>query len=237
MRVIRSGAQGAVRAQTGARALVAHVGVPGHRCVFMAVRHSLRCFYHNDSMRDSRRWCRVATYTFEGRPRQLHHMRQSGLDSICASSTASNPYEALESVTCDLDSFPDCKFFRIEAIVRPWRIPKLVEVLNSAGIRGMTVSDVLGAGVQGGSRERFRGTEFGGVGNLLVDKSRIDIVVARAQVDAVVRLICTSCYTGEVGDGKIFVHPVAEVVRVRTGETGAVAERMAGGMSDLQSTL
>jgi len=165
----------------------------------------------------------------------MYHMRQSGFDSIRASSTSSNPYEVLESVTCDLSSFPDCKFFRVEAIVRPWRIPKVVEVLNSAGIRGMTVSDVVGAGVQGGSRERFRGTEFGDVGNLLVDKSRIDIVVARSQVDAVVRLICTSCYTGEVGDGKIFIHPVAEVVRVRTGETGAVAERMVGGMSDLQN--
>lgn len=181
--------------------------------------------------------CRVAVR--EGiRPGQLlHGKRHSGFDSIRVSSTHSNPYDALESITCDLESFPDCKFFRIEAIIRPWRIPKLVDALNAAGIRGMTVSDVLGAGVQGGSRERFRGTEFGGVGNLLVEKSRIDIVVTRAQVDAVVRLICTSCYTGEVGDGKIFVHPVAEVIRVRTGETGAVAERMAGGMSDLQNTM
>jgi len=156
-----------------------------------------------------------------------------GAGTVRASAGGSNPYDTLESITCDLDSFPDCKFFRVEAIVRPWRTSKLVQVLNAAGIRGMTVSDVQGAGVQGGSRERFKGTEFGDDLNFLVEKSRIDIVVCRSQVDAVVRLICTACYTGEVGDGKIFIHPVAEVIRVRTGETGAVAERMIGGMSDL----
>lgn len=84
-----------------------------------------------------------------------------------------------------------------------------------------------------GKRERFKGTEFGGEQNFLVDKTRMDIVVDRSQVDIVVRTITTAAYTGEVGDGKIFVHPVAEVIRVRTGETGAVAERMAGGRSDM----
>ena len=120
-----------------------------------------------------------------------------------------------------------------QAILRPWRLSKVVSGLNSVGIRGMTVSDVRGAGVQGGKRERFKGTEFGDENNFLVDKTRLDIVVAREQVDTVVRLICASAYTGEVGDGKIFVHPVAEVVRVRTAETGAVAERMEGGMQDM----
>jgi len=147
-----------------------------------------------------------------------------------------NPYEALEAVTCDLSAFPNCKFFRIEAIIRPWRLNKVVSVLNSSGIRGLTVSDVQGAGVQGGIRERFKGTEFGDETNFLVDKCRVDIVVSASQVDPIVRLICTACFTGEVGDGKIFVHPVAEVVRVRTGETGTNAERMAGGMSDLQTS-
>ncbi|KAL4515779.1 hypothetical protein Ndes2437A_g06504 [Nannochloris sp. 'desiccata'] len=87
--------------------------------------------------------------------------------------------------------------------------------------------------VQGGKRERFAGTEFGSETNFLVDKTRLDIVISRAQVDTVVRTIATAAFTGEVGDGKIFVHPVAEVVRVRTAETGAVAEYMVGGMSDL----
>lgn len=97
----------------------------------------------------------------------------------------------------------------------------------------MTVTDVRGAGVQGGKRERFKGTEYGGQENFLVEKSKLEIVVSKSQVDAVVRLIASTTYTGEVGDGKIFVSPVAEVVRVRTGETGAVAEHMMGGMSDM----
>jgi len=104
---------------------------------------------------------------------------------------------------------------------------------RGAGIKGMTVSDVRGAGVQGGKRERFKGTEFGGEDNFLVDKTRLDIVVARGQVDVVVRTIAGAAFTGEVGDGKMFVHPVAEVIRVRTGETGSRAERMEGGMQDM----
>ena len=84
-----------------------------------------------------------------------------------------------------------------------------------------------------GKRERFKGTEFGDERNFLVEKTRMDIVIARAQVDIVVRTISSAAYTGEVGDGKIFVHPVAEVIRVRTAETGAVAERMAGGREDM----
>lgn len=97
----------------------------------------------------------------------------------------------------------------------------------------MTVVDVLGAGVQGGRRERFKGTEFGDEKNFLVEKKKIDVVVSRTQVDKVVRLICTAAYTGEVGDGKIFVQPVADIIRVRTGETGHWAEKMAGGMEDM----
>jgi nitrogen regulatory protein PII len=118
-------------------------------------------------------------------------------------------------------------------VIRPWRLQKVVHELSSRGIKGMTVSEVRGAGVQGGIRERFKGTEFGGESNFLVDKARLDIVVARGQVDPVVRIIAAASYTGEVGDGKLFVHPVAEVIRVRTAETGAVAERMEGGMQDM----
>lgn len=121
----------------------------------------------------------------------------------------------------------------LQAVIRPWRLQKVVHELSLQGIKGMTVADVRGAGVQGGKRERFKGTEFGGDENFLVSKARLDIVVARGQVDTVVRIIASASYTGEVGDGKIFVHPVAEVVRVRTGETGAVAERMEGGMQDM----
>lgn len=126
-----------------------------------------------------------------------------------AAATAANPYDALEAITCDLSAFPTCSFFRVEAIIRPWRLTKVVLQLNEAGIRGMTVSDVRGAGVQGGKRERFKGTEFGGENNFLVEKTKLEIVCARDQVDTIVRLIATAAYTGEVGDGKIFVTPVA----------------------------
>ncbi|KAL4853204.1 Nitrogen regulatory protein P-II [Chlorella vulgaris] len=144
------------------------------------------------------------------------------------------PFKALESLSVDLSGFPACRFFRVEALIRPWRLARVVEQLNASGIRGMTVSDVKGAGVQGGRRERYGGTEFGGSSDrYLVDKTRMDIVIARGQVDSVVRIIAGAAHTGEIGDGKIFVHPVADIVRIRTGETGAMAERMEGGMEDM----
>jgi nitrogen regulatory protein PII len=90
-----------------------------------------------------------------------------------------NPYEALESITCDLSAFPACHFFRVEAIVRPWRVNKIVGELQRNGIRGLTVSEVSGAGMQGGLKERCGGTEFGGEDRPLVKKTRIDIVLSR----------------------------------------------------------
>ena len=95
----------------------------------------------------------------------------------------------------------------------------------------MTAQDVLGAGVQGGRKERYGGTTHGT--ESLVEKKMLSVVVFRGQVNAVVRIVVEASRTGEIGDGKIFVSPVAEVVRVRTAETGAKAERMEGGMSDL----
>lgn len=143
------------------------------------------------------------------------------------------PYKELEALTINLDPFPAVKYFRVEAIIRPWRLGKVVDRLTSNGIKGMTVTDVRGAGVQGGKRERYGGTEFGSSENFLVDKCKLDIVVMREQVDMVVRLVATAAHTGEIGDGKIFVHPVADVVRIRTAESGDDAERMSGGMEDM----
>mmetsp|Transcript_2991 Transcript_2991/g.5139 ORF Transcript_2991/g.5139 Transcript_2991/m.5139 type:complete len:211 (+) Transcript_2991:67-699(+) len=140
-------------------------------------------------------------------------------------------YKQLEAISCNLSAFPDVEFFRIEAIIRPWRMPYVVDSLAKNGIRGMTTSAVRGVGMQGGSRERYGGTEFGMTN--LVDKAKIEIVVARLQVDVVTCVVATAAYTGEIGDGKIFIQPVADVIRVRTAETGAVAERMEGGMEDL----
>lgn len=148
---------------------------------------------------------------------------------------ASAPFEALSTLHADLKAFPNARFFRIEAIFRPWRLPFVVHELSTLGIYGMTATKVKGVGVQGGKRERYGGTEYGEAD--LVDKSKLDIVVFRTQVNTVIRAVCAAAHTGEIGDGKIFVHPVADVIRVRTGETGAIAERMAGGMQDMTDTV
>ncbi|CAK0731782.1 hypothetical protein CVIRNUC_000042 [Coccomyxa viridis] len=138
----------------------------------------------------------------------------------------------IEDLTIDLSKFT-CEFFRVEAIIRPWRLQNVVKALSARGIVGMTACQVRGAGVQGGKKERYSGVEHGIED--LVDKSKIDIVVQRDQVDSVVRTITKAAQTGEVGDGKIFVLPVADIVRIRTTETGTDAEKMEGGMSDRQS--
>lgn len=148
---------------------------------------------------------------------------------------ASAPYKALSTLHADLKAFPNAQFFRIEAIIRPWRLPFVVHELSTLGIYGMTATKVKGVGVQGGKRERYGGTEYGEAD--LVDKSKLDIVVFRTQVNTVIRAVCRAAHTGEIGDGKIFVHPVADVIRIRTGETGATAERMSGGMQDMTDTV
>ena len=134
-------------------------------------------------------------------------------------------------MSVDLTAFPDAAFFKVEAIVRPWRLPTVVNALSRAGIVGMTAADVAGAGVQGGRKERYGGTSHDT--SSLIDKKMVTIVIRRDQVNAVVRLVVAAARTGEIGDGKIFVSPVADLVRVRTGETGLAAEHMVGGMADL----
>ncbi len=131
----------------------------------------------------------------------------------------------------DLSTVP-ANFYAITAIIRPWRLSAVVSALNEAGIRGLTVTDVRGLGAQGGNivNERDAGNET--ILGSLVEKTKVEVILSKDQVNFVVRLICTTCYTGSVGDGKIFVSPVADVVRVRTGETGAVAERMQDGLAD-----
>eukprot|EP00798_Chlamydomonas_sp_ICE-L_P030543 gene30543-35571_t len=115
-----------------------------------------------------------------------------------------------------------------KAIFRPWRLPAVVNALSDAGIRGMTTVQIKGVGAQGGIRERYGGSEFSF--SDLVDKAKIDIVVTRLQASTVVRIVTAAAYTGEIGDGKIFIHPVADVIRVRTAEMGAIS--MDGGMED-----
>ena len=109
---------------------------------------------------------------------------------------------------------------KIQAIIRTGMLEPLKEAATAAGLGGMTVTTVHGVGNQGGWKEYFRGSE------ILVNmrnKMQCEFVVADEDVDKVVDLICDTCRTGEVGDGKIFVIPVEEVVRIRTGERGSEA--------------
>ncbi|KAL2935057.1 Nitrogen regulatory protein P-II-like protein [Bienertia sinuspersici] len=128
---------------------------------------------------------------------------------------------------------PDTKFYKVEAILRPWRIPKVSAALLKMGIRGVTVSDVRGFGAQGGSAERHAGSEFSE--DKFVAKVKIEIVVSKDQVDPIIDLIIEEAKTGEIGDGKIFVLPVSDIIRVRTGERGEEAERMSGGRHDMSN--
>nr|ABW74472.1 PII protein [Paeonia suffruticosa]ADY49968.1 PII protein [Paeonia suffruticosa] len=131
------------------------------------------------------------------------------------------------------DYDPDAKFYKVEAILRPWRVPQVSSALLKMGIRGVTVSDVRGFGAQGGLAERQAGSEFSE--DKFVAKVKMEIVVAKDQVEVVIEKIIEEARTGEIGDGKIFLIPVSDVIRVRTGERGENAERMTGGRSDVSS--
>lgn len=109
---------------------------------------------------------------------------------------------------------------KIEAIIKPFKLDDVKEALNEIGIKGMTISEVKGYGRQKGHKEVYRGAEY------VVDfipKVKLEIIVDAAQVDQVVAKIKESAYTGKIGDGKIFVLPIEEVIRVRTGEHGKEA--------------
>ena len=106
---------------------------------------------------------------------------------------------------------------KIEAIIKPFKLDEVKQALSEIGIMGMTVTEVKGHGRQKGHKEIYRGAEY------QVDflpKTKIEIIVDQSMVDSVVKKILDSARTGKIGDGKIFVMPVEEVIRVRTGETG-----------------
>jgi len=104
---------------------------------------------------------------------------------------------------------------KIEAIIRPFKLDEVKIALVNAGVVGMTVSEVRGFGRQKGQTERYRGS---GYTVEFLQKLKIEIVIEDNQVDMVVDKIIGAARTGEIGDGKIFVHPVDEIVRIRTGE-------------------
>ena len=109
---------------------------------------------------------------------------------------------------------------KIEAIIKPFKLDDVKEALNAIGIKGMTVSDVKGYGRQKGHKEIYRGAEYEVD---FIPKIKMEIIVDASQVDQVVDTIRNAANTDKIGDGKIFVLPVEEVVRVRTGETGKEA--------------
>lgn len=109
---------------------------------------------------------------------------------------------------------------KIEAIIRPSFLEPLKRALLETDIRGMTISEVYGCGNQHGWKEYFRGSEIS-VNTL--SKVKFEIVAKDERVEELVRTIVKTARTGEVGDGKIFVLPVEDVVRIRTGESGEAA--------------
>ncbi len=109
---------------------------------------------------------------------------------------------------------------KIEAIIQPYKLEPVKEALHAISVKGMTVSEVKGFGTQKGIREVYRGMEY------QVDflpKVKIEIVAEDEKVQTIVATIINKARTGRIGDGKIFVYPVAEVIRIRTGETGESA--------------
>ena len=109
---------------------------------------------------------------------------------------------------------------RIIAIVRPEKLEPLKQALFAADVSGMTIAQVMGCGNQHGWSEFYRGTE---VLLNMIPKVKFELVVPDSDVEGLVELICDTAVTGEVGDGKVFVSPVEEVIRIRTRERGEEA--------------
>jgi nitrogen regulatory protein P-II 1 len=109
---------------------------------------------------------------------------------------------------------------KIEAVIKPFKLDEVKEALQELGVQGMTVLEAKGYGRQKGQTELYRGAEY------VVDflpKIKIEVVVADDQLGAAVEAITSAARTGRIGDGKIFVSDILDVVRIRTGESGAQA--------------
>lgn len=106
---------------------------------------------------------------------------------------------------------------KIEAIIRPGKLDEIKDALSAAGVHGITVSNVLGCGRQKGHTQIYRGQEM--VIQLL-PKVKLELVTLDDKVQQIIDIITTTAKTGKVGDGKIFVYPVEDTIRIRTGENG-----------------
>ncbi|AEM73827.1 P-II family nitrogen regulator [Caldicellulosiruptor acetigenus] len=109
---------------------------------------------------------------------------------------------------------------KIECIIRPEKLEEVKDALNQLGIKGMTVSQVMGCGLQKGKTEYYRGVEI----NInLLPKVKIELIVKDSEVDRIVNTIVKVARSGKIGDGKIFIYNVENAVRIRTGEQGETA--------------
>src|SRR4249920_1997118 len=109
---------------------------------------------------------------------------------------------------------------KIEAVVKPFKLDEVREALSEIGVSGLTVTEVKGFGRQKGHTELYRGAEY------VVDflpKVKVELIIADADVDRAIEAIVKAARTGKIGDGKIFVTSIGEVVRIRTGESGEAA--------------
>lgn len=108
----------------------------------------------------------------------------------------------------------------VTAVIKPFKLDDVKEALKSAGVQGITVTEVRGFGRQGGHTETYRGSEY------QIDflpKVKLELAVDDAAVDVIVDAIAASAATGKIGDGKIWITPVGRLLRIRTGEEGAAA--------------
>lgn len=109
---------------------------------------------------------------------------------------------------------------KIEAIIQPFKLDEVKQALTAIGIDGMTISEVRGHGRQKGHTETYRGQEY----NVdFLPKVKLELVVAANRIDETVQVLTTAARTGKIGDGKIFIHDIAEAVRIRNGERGDAA--------------
>ena len=108
----------------------------------------------------------------------------------------------------------------VMAVIKPFKLDEVREALTPLGVQGLTVTEVKGFGRQKGQTEIYRGAEYH---VSFLPKVKIEVAVPAEMVDAVVEAISTTARTGKIGDGKVFVYDLEQVVRIRTGETGAEA--------------
>ena len=106
---------------------------------------------------------------------------------------------------------------KIEAIIRPGKLDEVQAALDQFGVSGLTVTQVIGCGKQKGHTQIYRGVEYK---VYLLPKVKIEMVVKDQAVEPIIQIISKAARSGEVGDGKIFIYPVEEAIRIRTGETG-----------------